>query len=115
MKTVLLAAVLMIFAGVLSPSASYADAALFTSSGCNKCHAISAAKVESKASGEEEGAPDLSHVGKNHDAAFITSFLKKEAVETAHEGVTAGKKHPIKFKGTDEELGKLANWLAGMK
>lgn len=80
--------------------------AVFEANKCNKCHSIEAAQIE-KAS-DKIKAPDLSHVGKAHDAAWIGKWVKKE--ETLK-----GKKHMIMFKGTDEELAALTSWLGGMK
>ena len=100
------------------PAAAQKEA--FIEQKCNKCHTISALGVEKKAGDEEdeeEGAtpPDLSHVGKFHDAAWIEGFLDKKTDHVAHEGVTATGKHKVKFKGTPDELKSMATWLATLK
>ena len=59
--------------------------------------------------------PDLSHVGANHDAAFFSSYLTKKSAHTPHADVKSTSKHKLKFKGSDEELNKLAAWLATLK
>lgn len=104
------------------PGTAYADKELFLKLKCNHCHSLSALGIEKKAgSGDDEesedadDAPDQSHVGKFHDAAFIKDFLTKKVDHTPHEGCDKTGKHKFKFKGTDEDLEKMAGWLAGMK
>ena len=95
---------------LFAPKTAHADAKAFVDKGCNKCHAVSAQKIEKVAGDEEEGdkVVDLSTAGKEHDAAFFKSYLNKEAD-------IKGKKHKIKFKGSDEELTAMAAWLATLK
>ncbi len=99
---------------------------IFVDSKCTKCHSITAAGIEKKKGGsedEDEDAddgektepPDLSHVGKDHDAAFIEAFLKKKANHVPHGDAKSTAKHKVKFKGSDEDLVKLSAWLAAMK
>ena len=105
----------------LTPAKSRADAALFTAQKCNNCHSITAAGVEVKKdpaeeADEEESKPvDLSHVGSFHDTAFLQQYLMKETNHTPHDGNSSEKKHKLKFKGSDDELKKLVEWLAGLK
>lgn len=124
MKTLLFAlfaALCAALCGFSSPAAARADAGLFVSSKCNNCHSVSSQKIEKKGkkeADEEEGGvepPDLSNVGKFHDAAYFKPFLLKETAHTPHEGDTSTKKHPVKFKGSDGDLGKMAEWLATLK
>jgi hypothetical protein len=97
---------------------------LFVEMKCAKCHPISALDIAKKGGGDadEEGGdedkttpPDLSDVGKNHDAAFFSGYLKKETAHVAHAGCDSTKKHKIKFKGTDDEVKRLADWMATLK
>lgn len=88
--------------------------AVFTKYKCSSCHSIEAAGIKKKPiEGEEaetEGAkpPDLSGVGVERDAAWMTKFLsKEEKIE--------GKVHPKKFRGTPAEFQKLTAWLATLK
>lgn len=107
--------------GVPSIQDSYASEKLFTQLSCNKCHSITsagikkAAEEEDEEDGESAGPPDLSGIGAVHDAAYITSFLKKEVESTARPGVKGGQKHRIKFKGTDTEMTELVSWLVSLK
>ena len=107
-------------------SLASADQTTFEANKCNKCHAVSAygiTRLNAAAPGAEdtaaeEGAtkiPDLSNVGKFHDAAFFTSFLKKEIGHVPHPGLDNDKKHKTKFSGSDDDLKKIADWLATLK
>lgn len=109
---------------------------LFKKGGCNECHSISAIgvaketkkKAEPAASASTEAkkettepadaasteakkkkeAPDLSGVGLEKDAKWISAFINKE--ETLN-----GEKHEKRFKGTEADRRTLAMFLAGMK
>lgn len=82
---------------------------LFTQNKCNTCHSITSQGI-AKGGGEDakKDSPDLSKVGTKHNADWISKFLLKK--ETLND-----KKHLKKFKGTDEELETLSNWLATLK
>jgi len=96
---------------------------LFLSNKCNSCHTIEAVGVEKKSSSEEKSdstaattaatskkkPPDLSSVGLDVKADWMTKYLKK--LETTKDG----KKHMKLWKGTDEELASLTSWLETMK
>lgn len=115
---------LLSFGVALAPSASAAADGkdLFVKYKCNECHSIKAAGIEVKPSddageedpfgGEEEGeqdeAPDLSSVGKEQDAAWISNYLKKKVK-------LEGKKHRKRFKGPEADLKTISDFLAGMK
>lgn len=114
---------LALLMGVYTPSEARADAKLFTDLKCNKCHEIASLKIAKDTKGgddeededSDEETPDLSHVGSLHDAKFIKALLAKETAHVPHEGNKSSKKHSKKFKGTDAELEKMANWLASLK
>ncbi len=86
---------------------------------CNKCHTIKAQNIEpilKEEKGEEEEEEkeekgkkkikDLSGVGLERSAEWIKGWmLKKEKNEE-------GKKHKPKWKGTDDELKIVSEWLA---
>ncbi len=96
---------------------------LFLTYKCNSCHTIDAVGVAKRSATEEKEEtaatpasttpkkkpPDLSSVGLDVKADWITKYLKK--LETNK----AGKKHIKLFKGTDEELATLVTWLGTMK
>lgn len=77
---------------------------LFVDNKCNMCHTVTSAGIESKKS----DAVDLSTVGKDRTVEFLTKFLKKEAKLN-------DKDHKSSYKGTDEDLTKLVEWLSTLK
>ena len=77
---------------------------VFVDNKCNMCHTVTSAGIESKKS----DAVDLSTVGKDRTVEFLTKYLKKEAKLN-------DKDHKASFKGTDEELTKLVEWLSTLK
>lgn len=78
---------------------------IFRENKCQSCHSIEAAGMKKK---PNQKPPDLSAVGSEHEAAFLTAFLKKK--ETINE-----RKHAVSFKGSDEELDTLVKWLVSLK
>jgi hypothetical protein len=95
---------------------------LFKKNGCNECHVISALGVEKDAkkkadepvAAESEGkkkkkdAPDLSGVGLEHEAKWISAYLNKEETKD-------GEKHEKRFKGSEADRRTVAMWLATLK
>lgn len=83
---------------------------IFKANKCSSCHAIKSQGI-AKTAGEEtkdKEPPDLSNVGTKHNAAWMAKYLlKKETLDDA--------KHLKKFKGSDEDLEVLTNWLATLK
>ena len=77
---------------------------IFVDSKCNMCHTVTSAGIESKKS----DATDLSTVGKDQTVEFLTKYLKKETKLN-------DKDHKSSFKGSDEELAKLVEWLLTLK
>lgn len=96
--------------------------ALFKKSGCNECHSITAlniekdtkkkaaepAATEADTKKKKKEAPDLSGVGLEREAKWISAFLnKEEAID--------GEKHEKRFKGSESDRRTLAMWLATLK
>ena len=79
---------------------------LFVAKKCNTCHSIESQKVTKKLASSK--APDLSDLGKDHDAEWITKWLNKEVD-------LDGKKHSSSWTGTPEDEKTLADWLATLK
>jgi hypothetical protein len=77
---------------------------LFVDKKCNMCHTVEVVNIESK----KKDATDLSATGNNFNAEFISKYLLKEEKidDDAHKAV---------WKGTDEELKTLSEWLASLK
>jgi len=78
---------------------------IFLDKKCTMCHSIESAGIEST---KKSGANDLSTVGNNVEADFITKYLLKEEKND-------DKAHKTKFNGTDEELKALVDWLLTLK
>lgn len=77
---------------------------VFIDSKCSMCHTVTSAGITSKKS----DATDLSAVGKDKTAEFLLKYLKKEAKLN-------DKDHKSTFKGSDEDLKKLVDWLLTLK
>lgn len=77
-------------------------AQLFEDGKCQLCHSVEAAGIEAKKKSDKY--PDLSHMSGDYDAELLTAYLNKK--ETIND-----KKHPMPFRGSDEEMATLVNWL----
>jgi cytochrome c5 len=75
---------------------------IFEEAKCTACHGITSQGIEAKKKSDKN--PDLSKLTAGHDADFFMKYLKKE--ETLN-----SKKHAIPFKGTDEDLKIMVDWL----
>ena len=82
---------------------------LFLKYKCNRCHSIQAEGIEATSERMKKKTPDLSNVGNRVESAeWIVKWIKREIERD-------GKKHRGKFKGTDEELNTIAQWLMTLK
>ena len=77
---------------------------IFIDSKCNNCHTVTSMEITSK----KDDATDLSNAGSVGTSELMKSYLLKEAKIN-------DKNHKLKFKGTDEELNALVNWLLTLK
>ncbi|GBD03236.1 hypothetical protein HRbin19_00517 [bacterium HR19] len=93
------------------PAYAKTEKEIFIENKCNKCHSVKAQEIEPlpKSLKEDKEIHDLSGVGVKRDADWIKKWLKKEVANEE------GKKHKEKWKGSDEDLDTLANWLAKQK
>jgi len=120
-KAIILGSIFLIAVGIAlfaeEPTASStnqnAGKAAFLSNKCNMCHSVESEKVEKASGGYQKSAeknvpPDLSNVGKKHNAEWFTKYLK-------HTEALDGVKHAKAYRGTDEELQALAKWLEGLR
>lgn len=82
--------------------------AVFTAQKCSLCHGVESQGIASKATSEKTKGPDLSKVGAQRDAAWLTKYLKREEK-------IDGKVHKKETKATDEELAALVAWLMTLK
>jgi hypothetical protein len=118
LRDVAVIAALLFLVGWVGAAEAKSGKDIFLEQKCNKCHSIDSEKIAKKEEKggeeedeEEEGTepPDLSAAGKEHDAAWIAKWLQKQ-VKT-----DKGKKHRAKWKGSDDELKALTEYLAGLK
>jgi hypothetical protein len=77
---------------------------IFIDSKCDKCHSLTSMGITSN----KDDATDLSKAGSVGDAQLVKSYLLKEAKVNDTE-------HKLKFKGSEEELNALVNWLLTFK
>lgn len=110
LSIVLVLAVAAIAAIAASPAtaADMEGKALFVDTHkCNMCHAVPAAEIEAKTTSEKMKGGDL---GGKIEAEFaaLAAYLRKE-------GELDGKSHKKPFKGTDEELQAIIDWLGSLE
>ena len=108
-----LGAVLLAVALTGTRSSAAADAPdakrLFTETHkCSMCHSVAAADVEARTKSEKLRGPDMS--GFQTDMSFekLAAFARKQAE-------IDGKPHKKEFKGTDEELQAILDWLGSLE
>lgn len=82
--------------------------AVFLAQKCNNCHAIQTAGIEAKTQSEKLKGPDLGGVTASLDDALVGKYIRKQ--EKIND-----KLHKHEFKGTDEELKTLLDWLKKQK
>lgn len=83
--------------------------AVFLDMKCSLCHSIDSLAIERKSKSEKTKGPDLSAIGSEHDAAWLSKWLRQEV--TAEDG----KKHSKEWKGTPEQLQQVTEFLASLK
>ncbi|HMB54152.1 MAG TPA: c-type cytochrome [Thermoanaerobaculia bacterium] len=82
--------------------------AIFLAEKCNTCHGVAAAGIEAKVKSEKMRGPDLDETLGEHDRGELVAFVRGEAEMD-------GKEHKKPFKGSDEELQVLVDWLLEQK
>lgn len=103
-------AVIVMMAGLALPSAASEGAGegggseLFVSLRCQLCHAVPAASIEAKAKSDKVKGPDLGTAEIQLTAEEMTSFIRRESQ-------IDGQEHKKEFKGSDEELAAIVDWL----
>ncbi len=93
--------------GLAGPAAAEVEGQkVFEAQKCNMCHAVPSAGIEAKTTSEKMKGPDL--VDLKRDAKWIAGYLQKtEQID--------GADHKKEFKGSDEELQALVDWLLEQK
>jgi len=81
---------------------------IFLAMKCDMCHSVSSVGIEARTKSEKMKGPDLVNVASRHDAAWVKKFLLREVqLDDAD--------HKKEFKGSDEELQALVDWLMEQK
>lgn len=81
--------------------------AIFEAQKCSLCHGVEAAGIEAKTKSEKLQGPDLS--GFEAQEGFdVKAFVRKQLEKD-------GEAHRREFKGTDEELQAMLDWLKSTK
>jgi hypothetical protein len=106
MKLPILIATLAFFATTQSNAGD--GPTIFKESKCTQCHSVSSQGIKIDDGEGDSDAPDLSGEGLVHDVDWIKGWLTKTV--KLHD-----KYHLKKFKGSDEDLNTLANWLTTLK
>lgn len=78
---------------------------------CNNCHTVSTAGIKAKTKSK---APDLVDVTVRHKKPWVRRYIRQNDVHVSCLKVDPsrdGKKHALKFKGTQEEEDALIQWL----
>jgi cytochrome c2 len=81
---------------------------VFLAQQCNFCHAVSTRGIESKAKSKALAGPDLAGLAERREVPKLGPYLQQQAA-------LDGKKHKKGFKGSDEELQTLLDWLGGLE
>lgn len=75
---------------------------------CNECHSVKLDKIAATTKSDNMKGPDLSGYSTDHSLADLATYARKEAD-------LDGKKHLKPFKGTDEELQAIIDWLGTLE
>ncbi len=81
---------------------------MFLAEKCHRCHSVSSAGIKAAGKKKRARATDLTGVGPRLGAQFLLKFLKRGVKKK-------GELHSKLFKGTDEELQALVDWLLEQK
>ncbi len=77
---------------------------IFLDNKCTSCHSVESFQIASS----NKKAVDLSNASDGKTAEFLSKFLLKEEMLN-------NKNHKTKFKGTEDELSALVEWLLTLK
>ena len=83
-------------------------AKLFIDNRCSTCHSVEAASIEAKTKSEKMKGEDLSGYVWEGEFADLAAYLRKESEQD-------GEKHKSAYKGSDEQLKTMMDWLASLE
>lgn len=94
---------------IAAESATLSDEgqAAYVNNDCAQCHSVQTQDIEASVSSAQMRGPDLSQIGREHDAEWIVTYLKGEQA--------AGEPHRVPYRGSDADLQALAEWLAELQ
>ena len=75
---------------------------------CNMCHGVSTVGIEAKTTSDKMKGPDLVDLAEEWSGKSLVEYMKREADKD-------GKQHKKEFKGSDEELQAIVDWLLEQK
>lgn len=75
---------------------------------CNLCHSVSTQGIEATTRSDRLKGPDLVNLADKYRARWMRRYLKKKVAKNRIY-------HKTSFKGTDEELQTLVDWLLEQK
>ncbi len=112
MKHLMAWTTILVAASLVVPLATMAEEldaeALFTTTHkCNMCHAVPAAEIVAKSKSEKMKGADLGGKVEGEFETIAAYVRKAEELD--------GKKHKKEFKGTDEELQAILDWLGSLE
>ena len=87
---------------------AYDDGEKVFTENCAECHGVKVAGIMAKTKDAEKKGPDLTGIGEKYQTGWMKKYVMQEA---EHDG----KSHKKKFKGSDEELQVLVDWLLEQK
>lgn len=101
----------LMFALPATPASAADGKELIKEQKCITCHSVKNLGIEKT---KKSRGPDLSGVGLEHDAAWITKWLLKEQDKKSAYG-DKQVKHKKKWKGSEADLKTVAEFLAAQK
>lgn len=75
---------------------------------CTTCHSVAAAGLKAKTKSEKLIGPDLSGYESDMSLMEMAAYLRKQKEKD-------GKEHKSPYKGTDEQLQTMLDWLANLE
>jgi hypothetical protein len=104
---------------VSTPQEARADAELFDSKKCTRCHSIAVIDVEKKINprtGKKRRGPDLSGLGlKEYESDFLANFLQRKIKKTSIYEEGEEVEHRPRYRGKEEDLRTIIAFLQTMK
>ncbi|HSR69567.1 MAG TPA: c-type cytochrome [Acidobacteriota bacterium] len=110
-KTILAALVFVVFTCSLLLVAAVSEIdgrKVFDEAKCGTCHSVTSAEIMAKMKAGPMAGGDLAGIAEKRESKWIAGYLRQEEK-------IDGKAHAKPFKGSDEELQALVDWLLEQK